>query len=177
MSPIDFDVRSNMGDVLRDLDDAEGRTDDLRPVFWMFDRRVSMFARRQFETAGAVGGEQWEPLDPDTKRQRLNRGETDDEESGRGGNRGGVNHPLWDFGKLKASLQTPGGEGTRAIDRQRYMRGTQVLYAPFHQEGTEDIPARPIFPDPWPDQLRLSVNALMRRHFEGRLPSALPGAG
>lgn len=167
MSPIDFDVRSNLGDVLEDLDDAQGRTDDLRPVFRLFDRRVSMFARRQFETSGAVGGDPWEPLKEETKKKRLRH---------RGGNRGGVDKPLWDFGKLKASLQTAGPESVREVGRQRYVRGTTVFYARFHQEGTEDIPKRQIFPDPWPDQLRLSVNALMRRHFEGKLPSALGGA-
>lgn len=166
MSPIDFDVRSNMGDVLEDLDDAQGRTDDLRPVFRLFDRRVSMFARRQFETSGAVGGEAWEPLSEETKERRREH---------RGGNRGGVDKPLWDFGKLKSSLQTAGPESVREIDRQKYTRGTTVFYARFHQEG-EGVPKRQIFPDPWPMQLRLSVNALMRRHFEGKLPSALPGS-
>lgn len=163
--PIDFDVRSNMGDVLKDLDDAQGRTDDLRPVFRLFDRRVSMFARRQFETSGAVGGTPWEELDESTKKARQRH---------RGGNRGGVSRPLWDFGKLKTSLQEVGPESVREVGRQRYVRGTTVFYARFHQEG-EGVPQRQVFLDPWPMQLRLSVNALMKRHFEGQLPSALPG--
>lgn len=166
MSPIDFDVRSNMGDVLEDLDDARGRTEDLRAPFRLFDRRVGMFARRQFETAGAAGGEPWEELDESTKRARRRH---------RGGNRGGVNRPLWDFGKLKTSLQEVGPESVREVGRQRYVRGTTVFYARFHQEG-EGVPQRQIFPDPWPMQLRFSVNALLKRHFEGQLPSGLPGA-
>lgn len=115
-------------------------TGDLRPWFkGSLDKGVTSFLRRQFDTLGTFGGTPWAPLKPSTMRSRLRSG----------GNRGGIGHPLWDFGDLRRSLLTPGSRGfLRTITAKSYQRGTSIPYAQYHQEGTQRFPARVLIPDP-----------------------------
>lgn len=124
---IDFTVEvQGMGRVLARLAEIQRRTGDLRPVYRrVVDPEVSRFLRLQFETAGRYGGDPWAPLRQSTIRHRTRAG----------GNRGGTNRPLWDTGRLRASLVKVGPESIRSIGRTRYVRGTSVPYAAHHQEG------------------------------------------
>lgn len=146
---VEVDIKV-LGDeaALRLLEQAETGAADLRNVWRIIDKSLHVFFRRQFETGGAAGGVKWRPLLPRTQRYRPRPG----------GNRGGVNRPLWDTGRLKASLQSPGPESVRVFQRLRYERGSQVPYSLYHQTG-QGVPARPIIPDPWP---AYKVRAWMR---------------
>lgn len=113
---------------------------DLSPWFrGTLDKGVTLFLRRHFDTRGSFGGTPWAPLKLSTIRNRLRRG----------GNRGGVGHPLWDFGDLRRSLLVPGSRNSlRVIRRDRYERGTSDPKARWHQDGTSRMPARVIIPEP-----------------------------
>lgn len=136
---------------------------DLSPPFTVWDaRQVGPFFRRQFETSGRFGGSAWRGLAPATVRHRLNK------VSNPGGNRGGVDHPLWNTGELKAALQEVGGNSVREILAKRYRRGTTLQRARFHQLG-EGVPQREIIPDPLPRFLTGGLEQLLVQHLEGRL--------
>lgn len=136
------------------------RSADLRPAWLKIDKRMSSFFRSQFETSGAKGGERWKPLAPETKRQRLRSG----------GNRGGVDRPLWDFGRLKRSLQAPGPESIRVIKRQLYERGSAVPYAAAH-------PDRPIIPDPFPGYMLRAFMRVIENEVMGTDEGPTPAVG
>ncbi len=126
------------------LKKARKRGLDLRPVLrGGIDKSVSHFFKSQFDSAGGRGGSPWAPLSAATRKSRLRPG----------GNRGGLSRPLWDVGRLRASLVKVGPESHRVIERQRYERGTTVPSAQYHQTGTRRMPARQIVPDPLPSAL------------------------
>lgn len=152
---IDLGVEvQGLGRVLSRLEEIRRRTGDLRPVYRrVVDPEYSRFMRLQFETAGRYGGDPWAPLRQSTIRHRTRAG----------GNRGGTNRPLWDTGRLRASLVKVGPESIRHIGRTRYVRGTSVPYAVYHQEGAilrqwgghaftrpRRLRRRPIFPRSMP---------------------------
>jgi phage gpG-like protein len=61
---------------------------------------------------------------------------------GKGGKLKPFQQPLWDSGRLANSL----GAGMGHVERVSSLGlviGTNVSYAPYHQSGTETIPARP----------------------------------
>lgn len=131
------------------VDGMRLRSADLRPAWAVIDKRLSVFFRLQFETSGQVGGAKWKPLAPATKRARVRPG----------GNRGGVDRPLWDTARFKRSMQTGSGpESVRVMDRQRYERGSSVPYSVYH-------PDRPVIPDPFPEHM---MRAWLR-HIEGHV--------
>lgn len=149
---IDLEVRVEADEALEAVEDWGERASDLRVPFRVFDREVSTFARRQFDTAGRHGGQPWEPVLPSTVASRAQ-------------NRGGAEHPLWDTGELRASLVEVGPRSVRRIGRDRYTRGSLVPYAPFagDPEGS-----RPIFPDPVPRELTEKLEGTLAAWFEGR---------
>lgn len=110
---------------------------DLGPVFRTVDRFVGDEFRQQFESRGAHGGEPWKELAPATKKHRQNR------RSNPGGNRGGVDHPLWNTGALKNSLVEVGGNSIRSIGKDEYIRGTRLARGFYHQVGA-GVPQRRI---------------------------------
>lgn len=135
---LDVDVTVRDSEVRRNFRRLEKRAGDLKPMFRDFDRDVGDFFRRRFETAGRHGGSPWKPL---SRKTRLARNR-----AGVSGNKGGVGKPLWATGKLKESLQEVGGDSIRHIGRHRYVRGTRVPYAVYHQEGM-GVPRRELLPD------------------------------
>lgn len=128
--------------LLRLIKQAIKAGQDLRPWFRSdLDKSVTKLLKRHFMSKGSYGGTPWAPLKPSTMLARIRPGH----------NRGGVNHPLWDTGALKASLLMPGSEGyLRAMTRVSYERGTSIPYARYHQHGVSarKIPRRPIIPEP-----------------------------
>lgn len=140
------------------LRSASKAAKDLRPAFGEINARVvEPFFRRQFDTAGEAGGQRWAPLRPSTRARRLRRG----------GNRGGLDRPLWDMGELRASLVKTGPRSIRRITRTEYERGTAVPYAAVHQRGTGRIPARPIVPDPLPEDVLRQIEGVVADHVAG----------
>lgn len=140
------------------IDGMRLRTADLRPAWRVIDKRLSLFFRKQFETSGQAGFAPWKPLAEATKRARVRPG----------GNRGGINRPLWDTARLKGSLQAPGPESIRVFAPQLYERGSTVPYADKHDD-------RPVIPDPLPGfMLRAWLRDITQHVFaesEGPAPS------
>lgn len=148
------------------------RGGDAKPWFRAYlDKAVSRLLKGNFDTRGGWSG-RWAPLRPVTRIARVRRG----------GNRGGVNHPLWDTGRLRGSLIRPSHpEAVRVIGRLRYERGTAVPYARYHQRGftvrkwgravfrhSRKVPARVIVPDPPPWMLRAWERSLAA-YVKGRV--------
>ena len=133
------------------------RTQNMVPAWRLIDKSVTTVLTRQHATKGAFGGQSWAPLRPATAKARQRPG----------GNRGGVGHPLWDFGRLRASLIMVGPESIRVMTKDRYVRGSRVPYASLHQKGftvsqwggqkfkhPRKVPARQLIPDPMPQHVR-----------------------
>lgn len=141
--------------ALEEIEAREEKAGDLSLAFRWFDyNTVDRFTELQFQTAGTFGQEPWKELAPATKKARRRSG----------GNRGGVDRPLWDTGTLKGSLDSPGGRALRHFGAQRYFHGTSLGYASF--VGAPDGP-RPIYPDPWPRFLVSSWEETLSDFFEG----------
>lgn len=160
------EIRVNLegvGPLLARLEGTSRRARDLRPAFQVIDRSVGNFFRKQFESGGRYGGSAWRPLAPSTLRRRLSK------VSNPGGNRGGVNRPLWNTGGLKAALQEVGGNSVRVIEPKFYQRGTTLQRALYHQMGTRTIPQRPIIPDPLPRFLVADWENTLEKHLLGEL--------
>jgi Ni/Co efflux regulator RcnB len=131
------------------------RGDDMRPLFrGPIDKSVTLMFRAQFASSGAFGGAPWAPLRPSTRQWRQRRG----------GNRGGLEHPLWDTGEGKASFEKVGPNSFRDITTASYERGSMLPRMALHQTGytitqwgghrlrhPRRVPARPIIPDPIPE--------------------------
>lgn len=144
---------SNVRRVLRETNRKGG---DLRPAYREFDRSVSRYFRLRFASGGRFGGGSWAGLAPATIRHRL---------SARGGNRGGITRPLWDFGNLRASLVAPGPQSVRVIQPLKYERGSSVPYLTYHMTGTEHMPARPVIPQRMPIFLTRALDNALDQHF------------
>lgn len=144
---------------------------DFRVPFRVIDAKVVQpFFKKQFETGGRFGGQPWAELSEATKAARQRPG----------GNRGGVDRPLWDTADLKRSLHTPGPNAIREFAKFRYARGTRLARGAYHQTGytilrwgnvifdsPRDVPARPIIPEPLPEFLLEAIEAPMERHAFG----------
>jgi hypothetical protein len=129
-------VKVSRGGVEVVLDDrrlkrllGDRRLESMKEPLHIVRGRIEGDFRRRFETAGAHLGTKWKPLAPATVRSRLRK---------RGGNKGGVDRPLWDTGRLKQSLQRVGPESISVVSDTELVRGTAVPYASAHQ------PTRPI---------------------------------
>lgn len=129
---------------------------------------ITPMFRRQFATKGAYGGQAWAGLRPTTQKARQRSG----------GNRGGIGHPLWDFGRLKGSLEAVGPESIRVMQPHKYQRGTRVPYAHLHQTGftvtqwggrqfkrPRRVPARPPIPDPIPKHTTRTAVRFVGEHI------------
>lgn len=167
-------VTVNVGSAVGLLDVVQGRADDLRPVLaGPVNQLIDELYIKQFATEGAYGGTAWRALSPVTVLARQNRGV----------GRGGI---LRSTGRLWASL-TKGGNGPDAIkviDKLSITRGTSVPYARYHQTGwvsrtfivldrqgqviplyrkvPKRIPARPITPNPLPEDIRRRIETALK---------------
>lgn len=146
------------------------RSMDMTLAWYRIDKHMTTVLVRQFSTKGAFGGEPWAPLRPSTKRARQRPG----------GNRGGINHPLWDFGDLRSSLIAVGPTSIRVITKDSYQRGTRDPKAYRHQKGfvatqwgghrfhvPRSVPARQVIPDPMPEHVRATWLRIAADHVRG----------
>lgn len=137
-------------EALAKLEAKGKKARDLTSAFRRFDREsVRPFLDEQFQTAGAFGGHPWAPLKASTQKKRRRPG----------GNRGGVDHPLWDTGNLRSKLLN---RPIRLITRDEYRRGTDVPYA-RHAGGPDTD--RPIFPEGPVPVLEAGLLAALELHF------------
>lgn len=138
-------VRSGGDEILRDavtpfLKEVKARIKNPGAVL-LGPIADSMRATEQgvFLTAGASAGAPWAPLAESTLRKKH----------------GSSAMLLVDEGRLWESLTVPGAEFavSELTDNDQSLRfGTDDPVAGFHQHGTVNMPARPVIPDPWPDQ-------------------------
>lgn len=129
----DFSIRVDARHALRTLGKARDRAGNLKPVWGDINANVIQPAmQRRFDLGGAYLGAPWRPLSPGTRASRIRRG----------GNRGGINRPLWDTNRLRRSWIKRSGESVIAIEDMRLERGVVVPYAQYHQEGTGRLPQR-----------------------------------
>jgi len=93
----------------------------------------------QFLTAGAYGGNPWEPLQPASLRRRK-----------------GASGVVLDLtGEMRSALTEPDAPGSVAElggDGMSLLFGTDLDRAAWHQHGTRYMPARELLPDPWPPE-------------------------
>jgi len=97
---------------------------------------------REFESGGALGRSgRWRELSPATMRRKG----------------AGAWDVLDNTGELRASLASPESPYAYAQlspDLMTLAVGTLVPYAPYHQFGTRNMPARPLVPDEVPEDER-----------------------
>lgn len=134
---------------------AREQSADLRPVWGELNARVVQPAMvRRFDLAGAYLGEPWRPLSPATRERRVRRG----------GNKGGINRPLWDTNRLRRAWVKPSGESVISIERMRFERGVVVPYAQHHQRGTGRIPRRELVTEQLAEHVAEQAARRIARH-------------
>lgn len=151
-SGVTVDVEG-LEEALRRIGALDMKAQNLAPAFRLFDTQVRTFLDLQFRTAGTFGQERWEELSDEAKAARRRPG----------GNRGGVNRPLWDTGHLRRSLTD---RPIRSFGAQVYARGTDVPYA--RRQGRKDGP-RPIFPERRQPFLDKALLVALRTYLESEL--------
>ena len=112
-----------ISEAIRDLDDVQGRLNDMRPVMEVIGEDIKAFVDDRFETSTDPTGQPWRPLKPATIKRR----------------RGSTARPLIDTANLRNSIAArPGARSVRI--------GTVVPYAPVHQMGGRHVPQRRFLP-------------------------------
>ncbi len=148
----------------------ERRGTDMRPLFrGKINKSMTSMFKRQYASKGEFSGDSWARLRPSTRRWRQRIG----------GNRGGTDHPLWDTGAGKASLEKVGPNSFLRITRSTYERGSTLPYMALHQSGftvrswggrtfksPRKVPARKSVPDPPPTPIVLVWEVLIARYME-----------
>lgn len=175
-----FSISISGGDALnRLLAGVVQRTGDLSPIFrGPIDKSVTMMEKAQFATKGEFGGRRWAELRPSTKAARPRPG----------GNRGGIDHPLWDTGAGKASLEKVGPNSFREITRSSYERGSTLPRMALHQVGytitqwggrklrhPRRVPARPVVPNPIPEFVQASWAVMLEAYIAGPTGGGISG--
>ena len=85
----------------------------------------------------------------------------------------GVDLPLWDTGRLVASVGAGSVDHVEEVDRRGLVYGTNVSYAPYHQYGTRTIPARPFLGIG--DDLAKQLEDVLVKFAEDEIVKALGG--
>lgn len=110
---------------------ARAAVGDLRP-FWreFFIPDVRQMYREQFDTEGARGGQKWRPLSPKYASWKA------------------ANFPgktiLRRFDRLYDSLVGKTGDSIEIATAQQIRIGSKLVYGKYHQDGTDNMPARPM---------------------------------
>ena len=108
----------------------EERLRDFLPIWARVQQAWAAQNRRAFDSGGGGLPEgPWRPLKASTVRSK----------------RGGGARPLVGKGQLEASYAQPGAPASIFEPSAMGLRlGSSVPHAAFHQDGTRDIPARPV---------------------------------
>ncbi len=143
--PEDIRVVEN---VTIDLERAQGRLRNLRPVFMgpVLDDLLATEAAIFANAGGVAGTDKWEPLADSTLNRKTRNARS--------------TRIMVDRGDLERSLIERGAEGqvARMVGPATFEFGTEVTndrgeqFAIYHQLGTRTMPARQVVPDEWPDE-------------------------
>ena len=125
---------------------------DWRAAWPSVTRRLAVMLAGQFELEGGRGSRGgWPPLSPRYARRKQKR------------------YPgrlvLQAGGRLRGSLVGKSADTVEALEPGRMKFGTSVPYAIFHQTGTRNMPARPIFDPRREDRVEFQ-NALREEALE-----------
>ena len=125
---------------------------DWRAAWPSVTRRLAVMLAGQFELEGGRGSRGgWPPLSPRYARRKQKR------------------YPgrpvLQASGRLRSSLVGKSADTVEALEPGRMKFGTRVPYAIFHQTGTRNMPARPIFDPRREDRVEFQ-NALREEALE-----------
>lgn len=106
---------------------------DAEPAFEAMADHQAKVNTRQFDSQGGYGSGGWAPLSPAYAAWKMKH------------------HPGKPIMELSGDLRDSMVKrpfGIDAIQRDGMIIGTQVSYAPYHQHGTPNMPARPLFGTP-----------------------------
>lgn len=129
-----FDPFSNL------LTRFQQRVQDAEPAFQAMANHFANMNREQFGTEGRRGGSGWSPLSPEYGRwkARVRPGKS-----------------ILEFDGLLRDSLTKRPFGVDEITGTGMTVGTGVPYAPYHQNGTEKLPARQILAKPTREDTKL----------------------
>lgn len=103
------------------------RVEDVRPAWKDVGDYLRRRMREQFATEGRSLGRRWDPLSPSYRARKA-------------GNKG-----ILDLtGGMRRSFTTKGRDHIEHGYRRSFVFGSRHKLAPFHQEGTRQMPQRPI---------------------------------
>jgi phage virion morphogenesis protein len=126
------------------LAQLQHQTENLQPVFESIGQGLRTLIIDCFEQEKSPDGINWAALDPKTIKQRRN----------------GSSKILSDTGKLKNSF-------THVATNSFVEITTDTMYAPFHQFGTENMPARPFFPtEILPQNWETEILEIINNHLQ-----------
>jgi phage gpG-like protein len=136
------------------LDRFSDNLQDAEPAFEAIATyQVEVVNKRQFRQQGSVEvGGAWAPLSPPYARWKAKR-------------RPGKPILVFD-GDLRDSLTIP-GDGVWEVWHRGFVIGTAVEYATYHQNGTPNMPARPVLGSPRKSDVRAMTKILQRWIVEG----------
>lgn len=112
---------------------------DLRTFWPMLVPVVGGWMRDQFESEGAWGGAEWAPLSPSYALEKAR------------------SHPGRTILIRDGTLRRAASEMRREVTPRTLTMWVDDPVASFHQSGTDDMPARPLIPDPLPSSARAEV--------------------
>jgi hypothetical protein len=135
-----FDVRVTGAEAYqRKLEQFRLHLSDLRGYWPLLVPVVHSWSKQQFESEGEWGGQQWAPLSPQYAAEKAQ------------------SHP-------GRSILIRDGDMRRAASQMRREQTPRTLVmwiddpkAPLHQEGGDNLPARPLIPDPLPASARRDI--------------------
>ena len=139
-TPISFNVRSDLGAAEKVLQRLSGSLKDTQPMMRSIATLLENATRKRFETKTAPDGEKWADWADSTKRRYAKPiWRTKSKKRYLAGLKPRPKERLLrDSSRLLRSL-------TRHATRELAQVGTNVQYAPYHQTGTKNMVARPMF--------------------------------
>lgn len=151
-------VELDAGEGQRRLARMRGRFANFRPVMAAggpLQRAITDFARAQFRTRGRAGGHPWARLRPRTVAIKQALGVY-----GKG--------PLRRFDALYQAYTVPGAAHQVVVaDPKAFVWRVTLGYARRHQEGTERMVARQVFPDELPESFQRRLRNIITGYLIG----------
>lgn len=127
------------------LESWENRLDDSEPVFQAMADQFGKTMKTKFAKEGAHGGARWAPLSPGYAawKQRAYPGK-----------------PILQLTGLLHESLIKRPFGVEEVWSKGMVVGTAVEYAKYHQNGTDQMPARPIIGKPTQQEMKTFASTL-----------------
>lgn len=140
--------------VARELFGIAGRAVDLRPAMVEIRDRIWDDTKRQFDSEGAFGSGEWDPLAPSTVAGKAAAGLDP--------------RILHAKGDMERALTGQSGASIGVASRDGLAIGSTLPYPALHQSGTSRMPQRR--PMQLPDRTRRDIPKIVQRYVirEGR---------